>query len=114
VSKKMGYGQVRIGAKVYRAHRVAWEHERGPIPADAVIDHLCRVPGCVNPDHMRVVTQRENVLAGESPWALNARKTHCFNGHEFTPENTFWQGNRRRCRECRRIYRARRRLEGKS
>lgn len=71
------------------AHRIAYEWERGPIPDGLQIDHLCRVTSCVNPAHLEAVTGRVNMLRGFAPPAINARKTHCINGHEFTPENTF-------------------------
>ena len=51
------------------------------------IDHLCRNRGCVNPYHMEAVTLRENVQRGISG-KFNREKTHCRNGHEYTPENT--------------------------
>lgn len=49
-----------------RAHRIAYEMTRGPIPEGLVIDHLCRVHCCVNPDHLEAVTQGENVRRGEA------------------------------------------------
>lgn len=58
-----GYGQVsagRNGASPLKSHRVTYEHHRGSIPEGMVIDHLCRVKSCVNPDHLEVVTQSEN------------------------------------------------------
>lgn len=70
-------------------------------------DHLCRVRHCVRPAHLDLVTARTNTLRGEAPSAMNALKTHCKRGHEFTPENT---GDQRRggkvvgraCRTCER------------
>jgi hypothetical protein len=66
------------------------------------LDHLCRNPACVRPDHLEAVTARENTLRGIGPTAVNALKTHCVHGHEFTPENTRMKGIRRVCRECQR------------
>lgn len=109
-----GYGQfgVQVAPGVWKkrkAHRVAYELLVGPIPEGMQIDHLCRNPRCVNPAHLEPVTNRENGLRGVSPAAIHARKTHCVNGHEFTPENTMvttseagWQH-----RECRQCYRDR-------
>lgn len=88
-----GYGRFHWQGKVQYAHRVAYEAQFGPIPAEvdgqmAVIDHKCRNRACVKADHMEVVTNRENILRGRTTPAANARKTHCSKGHEFTAENT--------------------------
>jgi hypothetical protein len=76
-----GYGRAsRTGTRsMAPAHRVAWEIYRGPIPEGMVLDHICRERSCVNPDHLRVVTQRENLVApgSLSPTARHAAKTHC-------------------------------------
>lgn len=92
------------------AHRIAWELERGPIQRGLVIDHLCRNRSCVNPDHLEPVTQRQNLLRGDTFVARNAAKTHCQRGHEFTRENTYYapKGGSRHCQTCRREYQRRR------
>jgi HNH endonuclease/Helix-turn-helix domain len=46
------------------AHRLYWEERHGPVPGGLVLDHLCRVPACVNPDHLEAVTQAVNVQRG--------------------------------------------------
>jgi hypothetical protein len=85
------------------AHRYVYEALIGPIPEGMTLDHLCGHPSCVNPEHLEPVTLRENVLRGtKNPTALNARKTHCKYGHEFTDENTWIYRGYRHCRECRR------------
>ena len=56
-----GYGIVKVGGGVRRAHRVVFEFERGPIPDGLELDHLCRVRRCVNPDHLEPVTKAENI-----------------------------------------------------
>ena len=103
-----GYGQLGRNTP---AHRVAWESARGPIPEGFHVDHLCRNTICVNPDHLEPVTQRENLRRGIGFAGLNAAKTHCDAGHEFTEDNIYYRPDRlgRLCRECRRAVSARRR-----
>ena len=79
-----GYSRLRFGKKHIQAHRWVWELIHGPIPEGFVIDHLCRNRPCVAIDHLRMVTQSENVLAG-----LHSvdNRSHCNQGHPFTKEN---------------------------
>jgi len=73
-----GYGQISVDDRKWYVHRLAWTLLRGPIPRGMVIDHLCRNHACFNPDHLRVVTQRENLLS--SPLtrpAIHAAKPCC-------------------------------------
>lgn len=107
--KQRGYGRFMGSDKrVHRAHRIAYELLRGPIPAGLVIDHLCRNRGCVNPAHMEPVTHVENVMRGVAPPALNGTKTHCPSGHPYDSVNTYQPpgGTHRLCRECGRSHRA--------
>lgn len=100
-----GYGSFGVDGKTTLGHRFSYELHHGPIPDGLVIDHLCRVPGCVNPAHLEAVSNRENCIArGTGPFAEKARATHCKNGHEWTPENTRWRPDSsrgtRNCRAC--------------
>lgn len=88
------------------AHRFAYTEDRGEIPEGLVLDHLCRNPRCVNPGHLEAVTQRENIIRGESPGARATRTNTCKRGHEFTPENTMHTGLGRSCITCRRLAKA--------
>lgn len=101
-----GYGQISVRrSKSALAHRVAWELFKGDIPEGLCIDHLCRNRKCVNVEHMELVTLGENNLRGESPPALNARKTHCPKGHEYADNNVIRdKRGYRRCRVCAREY----------
>lgn len=56
-----GYGQFGVGwPQTVGAHRWAYEAMHGPIPAGMQIDHICRIRLCVNPSHLRVVTNKQN------------------------------------------------------
>ena len=98
-----GYGIFYGGqGRTSRAHRWAWMLYRGPIPKDLVLDHICRVRECVNPDHLRLVTVGQNSTENSvGPTAQNKAATHCVHGHPFDGDNlayapTGW----RRCRAC--------------
>lgn len=92
-----GYGHFRTRKLTLKAHRVAWTLKRGEIPIDMTLDHLCRVPKCVNPAHLELVTNAENIRRGTSPTALNAKKETCPNGHVY---DVSLSNGRRACRAC--------------
>lgn len=91
-----GYGAFQFGGRGVYAHRFAYEFCVGPILAGLTIDHLCRVPACVNPDHLEVVTLAENVMRGVGAPAQHARKTHCLRGHPLSGDNLRVSRNNRR------------------
>lgn len=107
-----GYGQFAItSSKNVPAHRWAYEFCVGPIPAGYEPDHLCRNRACVNPDHIEPVTHRENGLRGIGPAAINARKTHCLEGHLFAGANLYVRPDgTRECRICMRRRDRKRRM----
>jgi hypothetical protein len=111
-----GYGIADPGkGHSRRVHRIFYAHFVGEIPDGLCLDHLCRVRCCVNPAHLEPVTNRENVRRGIAAVGLsslhrgqvNAAKSFCPKGHEYSSENTefrkFGNGLKRRCRECHRI-----------
>jgi hypothetical protein len=111
-----GGGRLTYGAFTWHgrrqttAHRAAWMLERGPIPEGHQVDHLCRVPLCVNVEHLDVVLPVENNRRSLSPSSINARKTHCPQGHPYSAENTYTDPKgKRHCRACMREADRRRR-----
>jgi hypothetical protein len=108
------YGQFNAEGKSWRAHRYSYEQIKGPIPAGLVLDHLCRTPACVNPDHLEAVTDRVNCHRGLGPPGVNSRKTECDRGHALSGDNLILESDgHRRCRECKRL-REKRRLRTRS
>ena len=95
---KDGYGLFKVWGKTYRAHRWIYEQLVESIPTGLQIDHLCRIPPCVNLDHLEPVTCRVNLLRGNTFNSLNAQKTHCLRGHLL--EGDYIPGEHRFCRIC--------------
>lgn len=91
------YGRFWLNGKLERAHRVSFWLAGREIPLGLVMDHLCRTPACVNPDHLEAVTISENTRRGDAAKYLpHDLHTHCKRGHEFTEQNIRWtsQGGR--------------------
>jgi len=100
-----GYGYMKFEGKNWRVHRLVFEQIHGLIPEGLVLDHLCRNRACCNPNHLEIVTVRENLMRGESIQALNARKTHCKAGHLLSGENLSEKNSGYRgCKICNRAY----------
>jgi len=100
-AKAGNYGVFWFERKNVGAHRFAYMLVKGEIPKGFVVDHLCNNTNCVNPEHLEATTQQKNVLRSPINNAtVNANKTHCNKGHEFTKENTYLYRNMRHCKIC--------------
>ena len=100
--KTTGYGRVWTeGRRSVPAHVAIYKLLVGPIPDGLFLDHLCRVRACVNPDHLEPVTNRENLLRGNTFVARNVAVTHCPQGHPYAGDNLYVRPNgKRHCRAC--------------
>ena len=61
---KSGYGRFHNGCTDEPSHRFSYRLHGGVIPPKYVIDHLCRRPSCVNPNHLQACTNEQNVQRG--------------------------------------------------
>ena len=109
IAKDTGYGHFAAHSKEHQKNRCFLSHRfsyefiaNRHLPENMTIDHLCRNRWCVNPDHLEVVSLKENILRGNGVAGVNARKTHCKWGHEFSKDNTYIDPKKgsRLCRLC--------------
>ena len=56
-----GYGEFKVNGQTVTAHRFAYEMAKGPVPEGLDVDHICRNKHCVNPDHLRASTRKQNM-----------------------------------------------------
>jgi hypothetical protein len=108
-----GYGQIKDGPnRTVRSHRLVYEALVGSIPTGLFCDHLCGNRRCVNPAHIELVTNAENIRRGSE------RRTHCKHGHALTGGNVRITKTKkaleRICNACRAMYKRRARLKKKS
>ncbi len=57
---QVGHGKITMQRRVTGAHRAMYEAFHGTIPEGLVLDHLCKQPGCIRPNHVEPVTVAEN------------------------------------------------------
>lgn len=93
-----GYPQFGLNGRMVLAYRFAYELLVGPIPDGLDLDHLCRRPTCVRPDHLDPVTNAEN--AARTVGFNYAER--CRSGqHAMTPDNVrVTSTGIRVCRTC--------------
>jgi hypothetical protein len=98
-----GYGKTMFRGKTTTAHRKVWTLTYGEIPEGMCVLHKCDNPPCCNPDHLFLGTHADNARDREAKGRGGGKKntvTHCKNGHEYTPENTYRYKRTKYCRIC--------------
>lgn len=84
------------------AYRVMWELLRGPIPEGLDIDHMCRMKGCINPDHLDPVTRQVNLRrAGVLDNRQHRPRIFCKYGHKLSETRLTFPNGRSCCGVCR-------------
>ena len=97
-----GYGSIRVDGTNTTAHRAVWEVLVGSVPEGFHVDHLCRNPPCVNPDHLEPVTPGENHRRGARHKGVYQPPDACPQGHPYEDENLYVHRGIRYCKTCRR------------
>lgn len=87
-----GYGNVYDRGRWQAPHRIVAEAAWGPIPDGMQVDHLCRIRACVNPNHLDVVTRRENTSRGANS-DLNPGKTSRYVGVSWFKAKRRWHAS---------------------
>ena len=100
--KAAGYGTIKNKGKTLNSHRASYTIYNGEIPHGMMICHKCDNPSCVNPAHLFLGSQSDNIKDAVSKGRLwQQKKTHCPEGHEYAGDNLYMRSETKRaCRIC--------------
>ena len=103
--KNRGYGSMSFNGRSERTHRVVLHLSKGfDLNCCSDVLHKCNNDRCIEPEHIKSGSPSENMYdMVEAGNHVQARKTHCVNGHEYTKENTGMYEYRRYCKECKQV-----------
>lgn len=109
---KFGYGHICLGGAssapipAHRASMIIAGHDL----RDAFVLHRCDIPSCVNPDHLFLGTQLDNIrdmiAKGRRGDCGSRKQTHCKRGHPLDGDDVRHRRGERECMQCVRITRA--------
>lgn len=68
-----GYGRLKFKGEAWMAHRLMYTLTKGDIPKGMVVLHSCDNPCCINPEHLSVGTQKDNMDDCKSKGRLGPR-----------------------------------------
>lgn len=77
------------------AHRAIYQIVKGEVPRGKQLDHLCKTPLCVNPDHLEPVTGKENIHRHHG-----IKDGKCKRGHPWVESNLIQKKGGVQCRAC--------------
>ena len=78
---KYGYGKFSFKNRKVLAHKLSYIMSIGPVPNGLVLDHLCENRACSRPEHLQPVTDKVNLLRGNTAASNHAIKTCCPREH---------------------------------
>jgi len=84
-----GYGKAFALGRSWLTHRLAWTLAHGAIPARMCVLHHCDRPACVNPDHLFLGTQKDNLAD------MRAKHRGVDPPHGHGPQHPRWRGGKK-------------------